>query len=243
MFCKYCNNIIEDGSNFCPICGSNLVSVNQTSMNTSDVTISSYISNLRQSELQKICDVIAHFTPMRTVYNEYDKTARNICDCHNRSKAPLIWGLILSVFSFIGIMNTIMEDSISDPNSLIYIAIFLVPGTALLTLFFVGGYTKRKELETSIALYCELSSILMKHYKTYEDCPVGPQYTNPDNLLAIKNTIISGRADSIKEALNILIDYSYRKRVQDYSVIVSKYIMSTHKNISAYYFSGGNLFQ
>ena len=77
-------------------------------------------------------------------------------------------------------------------------------------------------------------------YAEYPLCPIGPEYSNPDVLYALLQVIQSGRADTIKEALNILIDDSYRQKMQEYSQKIEKSVADIERNtkVSAIFCAG-----
>ena len=66
-------------------------------------------------------------------------------------------------------------------------------------------------LESKEEKFCEE---LYQYYLNYGYCLVSAEYTNPSNLLAILHTIESGRADTIKEAINILVEDAHRNNME-----------------------------
>lgn len=87
----------------------------------------------------------------------------------------------------------------------------------ILVLGFVSGVLKmfgislnsikaNKEIRKNTSRLCEIEGELEEHYRAYGTCIVGYEYTNPYILQSIRKVLCSGRADSIKEALNVLIN-------------------------------------
>ena len=156
-----------------------------------------------------------------------------------------ILGIISVVFSvFRGLLayfSTHIPNLPTEINRIIYDVIgsnkinistpwpyFIVAAIAVLFMVFPGvlmiivdkrkikkGYLNEVDYYTS--KYYSLNYELYNHYIAYKNCPIGPEYTNPANIRVILDTIISGRADTIKEAINILVEDAHRKRMEDYA--------------------------
>ena len=45
---------------------------------------------------------------------------------------------------------------------------------------------------------------------------MGPEYSNPHILVALRNTLQSGRADTIKECLNLMVADNNQRAMEDY---------------------------
>ena len=64
--------------------------------------------------------------------------------------------------------------------------------------------------------YASLSKELFDHYISYPNCPVGPEYINPQILSLLHSVLLSGRADTVKESINLVIDETHRAKVREY---------------------------
>ena len=245
MFCPNCSNKIDDNSDFCSYCGTQINSNTSliTTKNNSFPTDTTSISQLRKEELQKADDMLLHFSSMQAVYSAYDMAAENIIKCQRYSKAALIWAIITSPFTILISIATLISSQVFNSTEATFAFLLANAFSGFLFTFYFRRTAKIKSrLQASVEEFCEYSSLLMKHFRAYEDCPVGPQYTNPENLRTIKNTIISGRADTVKEALNILVAHSYRNIGRNHSVKASEYVMSVCKNFTATTFLSGDAF-
>jgi len=59
-----------------------------------------------------------------------------------------------------------------------------------------------------------LAEELNNHYMNYGYCPVAASYTNPQILTLIREPIDLGRADTIKEAINVMIQDSHNSEME-----------------------------
>ena len=78
--------------------------------------------------------------------------------------------------------------------------------------------------------YCDLCDELYDHYLKYGNCSIGPEFTNPSNLQVILNTILSGRADTTKEAINVLVEDAHRKRMENYAAQTAEFAQKAAVN-------------
>lgn len=247
MFCSNCGNEIVGQQMFCPFCGnnlsyvSNLYDVTQSTVNS--VLFTQNTAVVRQSELMQMDKLLSYFSVKQKQYDEYDYVSKNIDDWSNLSaKAALVWGIILFVISFV---ISYCAVCITDFFSLLALALpFFGTGVVLFVLFFCLNGRRRRKLNNAINRYYELATELSDYYYSYENCPIGPEYTNPSNLVVVKRTIISGRADTIKEALNILLEDAHRERMENLSVQAARYAeQAAHNSSVAAVFSIGNYFK
>ena len=72
----------------------------------------------------------------------------------------------------------------------------------------------KKRAAKTFQRYDEVTAELFDYYQQYGTCLVGSEYTNPSNLITIMNTIKSGRADTTKDAINLLLEDTYRNNMQ-----------------------------
>ena len=196
----------------------------------------------RQKELQRMNDLIRYFSIMQKQYDEYDEVSERIyrLSCTS-SKAALVWGIIVTVSS---LFLTILTQ---DATWLL----LLLLGSGLIALYIFLQIRKKKMLAEASNRYYELGEKLIVHYSKYVNCPIGPEYTNPSNLSVIQRTILSGRADTIKEALNILVEDAHRNRMENlasqtahYAQQAAEYAGNTAANTAVTaVFTAANFFQ
>ena len=109
----------------------------------------------------------------------------------------VLWGLLALLCSMIG--ATIKYVSIIVPA----IAVF-----AFVTSFL--SYKKHSGIiNESEDKMDRLIDAIVDWYNEYPQCPLGVEYCHPDILNTIYNLIRQGRAETIKEALNVFISDSH----------------------------------
>ena len=253
MYCVNCGKEIGE-QNFCQHCGAQIGNASVGEKVSCEAAVATaapmpscaptYVAypdrmQQRQDELQVLQKLVAYFSLKSPQYNEYDNVALWI-DVLRRgvSSAALIWGIIL-----LGIVTPIMSvvampsydyDLMlgnmvkeSNPGATVTVYICLIVGVLLIASYIFQRIRNKKRLAQAVDRYCELNEELYAHYCGYANCPIGPEYINPANLQVVIQTIQSGRADTIKEALNILVEDAHRARMEDLSQKTAQYAQRT----------------
>ena len=205
MFCQKCGNQINSNAEFCPKCGKPLSPQANASGRVSSVQ---QRQQIRQDELDEIDKMINYFSKKQNQYDEYD----DVCIRLNPNYIKMrIWLPILGiVMGFFGILNL-------ANRSFLYGTFFTLEAIGLVFTFILNIRARHKNSIVSTKRYYDLSDELYQHYLNYGSCFVSPDYSNPSNLIAIKQTIQSGRADTITDALNILLDDQHKATMEAYS--------------------------
>ena len=182
-------------------------------------------SSIRQSEINRLHETINYFLYKKPEFDEYDVVCNKL-NVYSRgsSNALIIWGSILaSLGLLLVIIGLVHATEMGDSSSMYDLIVFLVYG-GLPFLggagMIVGGIFKKRNHANAYAYYQQryayLSDSLYRHYIAYTDCPVGPQYTNPDILMVLMDYLQSGRADTIKESINFAINDANQAEINDY---------------------------
>lgn len=220
MFCPNCGHTLADGARFCVNCGSNLA-VNQANLAADYQTVSTmqqyqlHKSAARQSELRVLDHLIMHFSQKQTQYDNYD-TACEAVSHYSRGarKGLIVWGAILAACGFIFLLST------ADPDvsglAAVGLLLFLLPGLFMIFGGIIMQVANKKNYQQALNAWQQLSDELCAHYAAYPNCPVGPEYSNPQILQALRNTLQSGRADTIKECLNLMVADANQRAMENY---------------------------
>ena len=186
----------------------------------------------KQEAIKELNRMIAYFGPRQDRYDEYDRCGEKIE--YFQKKRPrvrvsqgkgiafLVIGIILAVVSLpIGLVSCTfselsyefnMADESAVNGSIIIWGLAFLLGIA----FIIISCVKRKKYHEAVSnerynqrykyerRFDEISAMLTTHYKNFGPCVTGPSYTNPRILRALRDSINSGRADTIKEAINLL---------------------------------------
>ena len=233
MFCPKCGSQIPDGAGFCSSCGNAVnaapvpaaPAVDYQAMMQAQMMQAQQFqmqkSAVRQSEINALTNVYNYFNAKRSEFQQYDHVCERLNHFSRGARGALmVWGIIILVFGAFMSMGAIAgEIPIAVP-----LFVFVFPGAAMLT----GGILLKKNNKRQCAHYqaeyLRLSQELNDYYAAYPQCPVGAEYANPEILELILGVLNSGRADTIKEAINVLIAEAnqaemtaYLQNIQAYS--------------------------
>lgn len=237
MFCLHCGKEISANSSFCAHCGKAL---------TDNVKISpqayyqpqNYQRGVqRQSEIAEMEKMMNYFFQKAAQYNEYDAVNERLFKLRGCSpKFLLSLACIFFTISFFGLVYLAALFLTWESQSVLFFDYNyegVIPGVFYVLTFipgtlFVFKYAKRlkkynAETEYCIRRYYELADELYIHYINYKNCLIGPEYTNPSNLQVIYQTIVSGRADTTKEALNVLVEDAHRQKMEQLAEVTAQY--------------------
>lgn len=244
MFCSHCGKEIADNSTYCSYCGKSMVNIAQTQAMVYNQP-QYYQRNIqRQCEISEVERMINYFYQKSAQYNEYDAVNERLFKLRRSSpKFLLSLACIFFTISFLALIYLAVLFLTWESKSLIifeYDYTDVVPALVELLTFipgiiFVVLYSKRlkrynAETEYCLRRYYELADELYVHYVNYKNCPIGPEYTNPSNLQVIYQTIVSGRADSTKEALNVLVEDAHRKKMEQLAELTAQYAQAAAVN-------------
>lgn len=160
----------------------------------------------REKNLNECTRMINHFSPKVDLYQDYEKTKTDIVRYTRYSVAPLVWGIILSVFSLVFLFTTLTasyKDTII--TYAIITGVFFLFGAGLIVLFFVKKSFNKKKVEELYVKLGEISTQLNILYNGFSNCVIPPEYSDPRILLKIQSLIISGRCVTIGNAINLLL--------------------------------------
>lgn len=214
MFCNNCGKQNPENAKFCNHCGLP-VSI-QTAPIQRD-NINQERMQVRNSELAEIDRMIKYFSLKSAQYAEYDRLCPMVNKAIKGEKVGLlVWGIIVLLLGFILLIFTLLGWSSAKDLASVIPALFmyLSIGVGLIVGHIFYAKSFKKKASNIYQLYDQLTNELFEHYKAYGYCPIGPEYTNPSNLVSIFNTIRSGRADTTKDAINVLVEDSYRYNMQ-----------------------------
>lgn len=249
MFCTKCgSNIPEGDAVFCPVCGNTLTapSTVERYSYTPPATrsydpVGSRLDS-RQGEIEEVNRMISYFSKVSDKYAEYERVCVALDPRNKRKRVGLlVWGIIIAV---LGVMFTAASaNSFSKDLPVVGVATIL-GGVAMIVGYIASSSARNTNYDDAYRRFNQLTNELLRYYQGYGPCLVSAEYTNPNNLVAIRDTISSGRADNIKEALNVLIDDAHRNNMEAFarqSAISSA--AAARGATAAAIFSAANLFR
>ena len=217
MYCGKCGSFVPDGAAFCNNCGENLQMVAQAQM------FQAQKNAIRQSEMDELERAIAHFNQKRAEFEEYDYVSNQVVHyARGARKSLIVWGAIIASIGLLMLAVAGSEAGVA-PAAMI----FLLPGIAMIAGGILMQVNNKKKLNEYSEQYARLSYELMNHYNAYPNCPVGAEYSNPEVLEIILGALRSGRADTIKESINVLISDAERAEMQEALSAIEAYTAQT----------------
>lgn len=195
MFCNHCGSQVPDGAAFCNNCGNSVNAAPQAQMHQ----FQNQKNAIRQSEIAALENVLAYFSKKRSEFAEYDLVCMLVNDfAGGAKKSLLVWGCIILTAGLL--MLTAGADALVGA-----LIAFVLPGAAMMTGGILMQVNNKKKYHYFQSEYARLSQELYEYYMAFPNCPVGPEYANPEILELILGVLLSGRADTIKESINLLI--------------------------------------
>ncbi len=264
-FCSSCGSVINEGNKFCSKCGAptgvQTIS-NPTTMGQQEIT--------RKESLNELDRMIKYFSQKQDKYDEYDACNERISFLSNPKTTvrvnvmggkPLkIIGIIMmagclpvTIFIFFFIANEFGLNLIgTDIGVVVFVVVLMLVLLAGGTLLVLGilknsSYMSEQRKQKAIQLadtqkrLDELGNELIAYYQAYGYCAVSSSYTNPKILATIRDTVWSGRADTIKEAINVMIQDAHYSEMELQATLTANSAASAARGAkAAAFFSAAN---
>ena len=153
-------------------------------------------SSKRAGALQEVERLYNYFSQKKAQYYEYDNLGDTLPNLERvKRRAMLVIGCILS---------TIGLYVVSQTESAFGVVVMLI-GLALIGGFIAFEVKRKKQVQSVKERLENVENELTQHYQACANCQIGPEYTHPAVLERIHGLIQSGRADTIKEAINLML--------------------------------------
>ncbi len=242
MFCPSCGNQIADQSTFCMHCGKNIaeaVGGVQTAQPVMDFQAQK--NAIRESEIKALSNAMQYFSQKKDEFYEYDLVCELVKDFSKGAKSSLlVWGCIITTVGLLCVLGSAGQSE-AFLGCLIG---FLVPGILMM----VGGILMKvnsaKKYKYFQEEYARLSQELYEHYVSYPNCPVGPEYSNPEILEIIMSILQSGRADTIKESINLALSDAEQSEMNEYLATIEQHTNAINAQTKvAAIFAAANFFK
>lgn len=235
MFCNKCGTQLPDGTPFCSTCGANLnapanptpaqapMMDYQAQMQMQAQQYQMQKNTIRQSEIALLQNVYDHFNQKRATFQDYDKVGERLSYYQRGARSALIvWGAIITVISF-----SIAATMGTGSGAFAVFMVFSLIGAGMIAGGVMMKVNNRKKLRMFESEYIRLSQELNDHYNAYPMCPVGAQYSNPEIIEVIMDVMQSGRANTIADAINILVNDINQSEMQAYLQNIESYSRQT----------------
>ncbi len=227
-FCSSCGSSLLEGVAFCSSCGARVGAPDGMDTLPYQMPAGNMVNAqaiARQQSMDEMKRTLDYFMVKKVQYDELDATSARIDVLKRYNPAGLlVWGILFGIPAVGLIIAGLCCFLAQWPLAW---AIFgpglgCAPFSAMFISIYVGLTTKyKKELVSRIERYNELVVELDEYYKAFGYCVVGEEYSNPSILLKIYDVIRAGRADSAKEAINVLLDDAHKTQMELNSLIAA----------------------
>lgn len=235
MFCNKCGTQLPDGSVFCSSCGCDMSANSTNGVSAPTMNYGAQFMQAQQYQMQKnavrngemetLKRAYEHFNIKRAEFQSYDDVSKKLNHYSRGARTGLlVWGIIITVIAL-----TIIAPLLGGDNSgtaMVFFLMFLIPGSLMIFGGIMMKVNNKKKFAYYEGEYIRLSNILNEHYKAYPQCPVGAEYSNPEIIEVIMGILESGRADTIKEAINVLVNEVNQAEMRLYLQNIESYAKS-----------------
>lgn len=192
----------------------------------------------RTETIEEMNRMIRHFKKVESYYNEYDDCIQRLAYLNRpgvsvrytggtRAGKYYVFASILLVFGVILSLIVAASNPMSSSGneSVAAFLILIILWGAAIGLFVKGRKTtvnnralmaqeKSDQLDEAQKRFAVVCKTLDNHYQKYGYCAVGASYTNPLILQKLLSIISLGRADTIKEAINVMIQDTHNSEME-----------------------------
>lgn len=159
----------------------------------------------REQSMEELRKMYTYFSKKKAAYDEFDRLDKLICEQSKPiKKRGKTWGILLSIVG--GVLLLASYSGTVMTGTPIMGLIFLGIGILLISSHSSKTKNRQKTLQDATKRMEELAQELTIHYNKYGYCQLGLEYTFPHTIESIYETIRLGRADTIKDAVNLLIN-------------------------------------
>lgn len=208
-FCTNCGASVSADEKFCHSCGTalNAVQVQNQSGNISSPNV-----NPREDSLKKI-------TAYHDYFSQYEDGFRYYLYCEDVGNTPNS-KLFALKFCFIiiiiyGCFATLCSLVMAIANKSIGYAVFTLITDLVILLILFSLRKKIKAIKTAKNDLPVITENLTKCYENFGDTTIGIQYVFPWILRTLYEYVQNGRADTIKEAINIYETELHNKTMRE----------------------------
>lgn len=226
-FCGNCGAEMQEGMRFCASCGTRWGEVGTMPVAASPAPVADSIQNtynLRNQNIGEIRRMINYFGQKQALYDEYESLQEELEKLDPDSSAEdslhrfrrKHGAKIVCIFLILSFPSFLLKKQV--------IAALLVVVAGIV----VGVIAKRQEIDREVTIdngYRRISKIaseLSDYYANYGQCMVGYEFSNPRILSQIGAIIEKGRADTIKEAINRMLEDNHRSYVELQSAMAAR---------------------
>ncbi len=201
---------------FCSFCGAKIAITQDPPANATRA-----FANNREAALGEMGKIIEHFDQVKDHYRMIDSLNGNIDYYREKIRVnhPILYPVIL--LALWGVLSLLLRIALleKDLGYIKYVSIFFVIAIVFTFFFYI---TQRKKINDSIldADYKieRIVEAIQEWYDEYPQCPIGVEYCHPDTLAILYDYLRKGRAETIKEALNLLANDQHNAEMKQIAI-------------------------
>ncbi|MBO4650340.1 MAG: zinc ribbon domain-containing protein [Clostridiales bacterium] len=231
-FCWHCGMELKDVMQFCPGCGTRQDASNMqiaqpsvidsSAMRNISSGVSQDVIHTRSDSLSEVNRMLRYFSEKSAIYDEYEILQNGIEELCPTPDPNMGWiskwlkyGYLKTLPYWIGgILFFIGLTSLSKSSTAAVGGFWMVVGILIMALVTKKRMDRKSEVNRIAQRINEISIELNNHYQAFGPCLVGYEFSNPKILYSIKSTIEAGRADTIKEAINCILEDHHRSYME-----------------------------
>lgn len=206
-FCTSCGTIIVEGSRFCSNCGKQIkessTDISDTEQNRQTVNRpieSKVAAESKESLIEELERLRIYFASREAQYNLRNKYI-NYLNTVTRPKV-FAWIIAGGIISFVFYFIFYFITSI-DTGSIGLFGVWIFVS--------IGGYIHFKnkteqDIKNTQNALIKMENELKEYYDNARNCIIAFDYSEPAIIQNLIGVLINGRADSLKEAINVMLD-------------------------------------
>lgn len=173
-------------------------------------------------ELAMLDGMLAHFSKKKKQYTEYHRICEQVYYYGpGASKAAFFWAFLIAGVTTVVMLILCILGKFGE--AAIVFAVSNVP-----CFFLVGGgllvhRKNRQNYRKCCQRYLELAQELMAYYTAFGPCTLGPEYTDPQTLAAIRGRLASGQAASMADSTQQILSRVSRHALESHISSLQKY--------------------
>lgn len=171
----------------------------------------------RIASIKELGNAYQYFSVRRDDYEKLDDMKEWIENTKNGAVGLLV-GIFLNVIAFISVYD--VSDSrygICMDDVAFILFLFAIAGALIYR--FVHIFKKKARYKVKIE---NLENDLIDYYNAYGYCPLGYEYSKPEIIHILADYVRKGRADTTKEALEIMFKDLHNQIVEDNVVLCAQ---------------------
>lgn len=175
--------------------------------------LNEYYNDSKKYMILELERTLAHSEEKKAEYEQFDKLTVEKANLDVPDGCSLfLGGVILWFIVFMILISTNISSVLpAEPMIIVSTVVFVI----ILPIWSYGAVhanvnNKSAEIDKQLS---ELRTSLEQHFSAYKNPPVGFEYSHPAILIELIHIMKSGRADTIKEAINCLIEDIHRQEM------------------------------